>query len=386
MNEPTKHLGDILIVDDNPINLNLLSGMLAEHKYRVRVATSGKRALAAVRSCLPDLILLDITMPEMDGYEVCRQLKADPQTRDVPVIFISALDETMDKVKAFQIGGVDYVSKPFQFEEVLVRIENQLKISRLQREMVQKNAELENANLKLRELDRIKANFTAMLVHDLKSPLSVVKGTFEMFALEETLTEQGQILLTSADRSVDKILDLINEVLEVFRSEAQDLTLSCKVVDPTQILQAAVEEIRLAATSQNISLTVNFDPNLPKIPVDVGKIERVFSNLLSNAVKFTPPGGSISVETEVSSGTGVESGSTFLVVNITDTGEGIPADVLPYIFDPYQQATTKRSKLGVGLGLAIVKRIVAAHGGNVSVRSKVGVGSCFTVTLPTAGS
>jgi CheY-like chemotaxis protein len=116
MSDSENGRGDILIVDDNPVNLDLLSGMLHDHNYRVRVATNGRRALQAARSCLPDLIMLDINMPEMDGYEVCRQLKADRSLHSVPVIFISALDETMDKVKAFKVGGVDYVAKPFQFE------------------------------------------------------------------------------------------------------------------------------------------------------------------------------------------------------------------------------------------------------------------------------
>jgi diguanylate cyclase (GGDEF)-like protein len=150
---PTK--GDVLIVDDNPINLDLLSSMLQKQGYRVRVATNGVRALAAARSVQPDLVMLDINMPEMDGYEVCRRLKAGELTRDVPVIFISALDEAMDKVKAFQSGGADYVTKPFQFEEVLARIENQLKISRLQREMERKNAELQQANLHLERANRM---------------------------------------------------------------------------------------------------------------------------------------------------------------------------------------------------------------------------------------
>jgi eukaryotic-like serine/threonine-protein kinase len=145
----TSTKGDVLVVDDNPINLDLLSGMLSERQYRVRVATNGRRALAAARSVPPDLVMLDINMPEMDGYEVCRQLKADAVTRDVPVIFISALDEAMDKVKAFESGGADYVTKPFQFEEVLARIENQLKLSRLQRDLERKNAELQRKNEEL---------------------------------------------------------------------------------------------------------------------------------------------------------------------------------------------------------------------------------------------
>jgi diguanylate cyclase (GGDEF)-like protein len=151
----TSTKGDVLIVDDNPINLDLLSSMLQKQGYRVRVATNGMRALAAAKSVQPDLVMLDINMPEMDGYEVCRRLKAGELTRDVPVIFISALDEAMDKVKAFQSGGADYVTKPFQFEEVLARIENQLKISRLQREMERKNAELQQANLHLERANRM---------------------------------------------------------------------------------------------------------------------------------------------------------------------------------------------------------------------------------------
>jgi eukaryotic-like serine/threonine-protein kinase len=149
MDPITDQKGDVLIVDDNPVNLDLLSNMLMDRSYRVRVATNGRRALAASRSRPPDLVMLDINMPEMDGYEVCRQLKAGEETRDVPVIFISALDEAMDKVRAFEVGGADYVTKPFQFEEVLARIENQLKLSRLQRDLERKNAELTQKNEEL---------------------------------------------------------------------------------------------------------------------------------------------------------------------------------------------------------------------------------------------
>src|ERR1044071_6450696 len=141
--------GDILIVDDTPANLDVLCGMLRDRGYRVRVATNGSRALTAARAERPDLIMLDVNMPVMNGYEVCHELKCSDGTRSVPVIFISALDEVVDKVKAFEAGGADYVTKPFQFGEVLARIENQLKISRLQKEMERKNAELAKKNEEL---------------------------------------------------------------------------------------------------------------------------------------------------------------------------------------------------------------------------------------------
>lgn len=170
--------GDILIVDDNPVNLDLLSGMLLDRGYRVRVATNGRRALSAAKSAVPDLVMLDINMPEMDGYEVCRQMKDDTSTSDVPIIFISALDTALDKVKAFSTGGADYVTKPFQFEEVLARIEIQLKISRLQKEMERKNKELEQKNL---QLDRANGMLRAL------SYLDALTGIANRRHLEESL-------------------------------------------------------------------------------------------------------------------------------------------------------------------------------------------------------
>jgi CheY-like chemotaxis protein len=186
MNVADVQKGDILVVDDNPVNLDLLSNMLLDRNYRVRVATNGRRALAAARSRAPDLVMLDINMPEMDGYEVCRQLKAGADTADVPVIFISALDEAMDKVRAFEVGGADYVTKPFQFEEVLARIENQLKISRLQRDLERKNAELVKKNEELvRSQQRADNMFSALA--------DVLPGTVldEKYRLEDKIGSGG---------------------------------------------------------------------------------------------------------------------------------------------------------------------------------------------------
>lgn len=147
MSEPSDPpSADILVVDDDPKNLDLLSSKLAGHGHKFRVATSGQGAIMAVRSSRPDLIMLNVRMPDLDGYEVCRRLKDDPETRSVPVIFISALDEALDKVRAFEIGGADYVSKPFQFEEVLARIEHQLEIARLQESLQKRNEELATKN------------------------------------------------------------------------------------------------------------------------------------------------------------------------------------------------------------------------------------------------
>ncbi len=394
--------GDILIVDDTPANLDLLSNMLVSRQFRVRVATTGKRALSIVAANPPELILLDINLPDLDGYEVCRTLRATPAA-SVPVIFISALDEIADKVMAFKAGGVDYITKPFQEEEVIARIETQIRISRLQRELLRKHTELTETNalldrqrgelaetnLKLREMDHHKAGFTAMLVHDLKSPLAVVKATFEFM---ETHPEvQKSLVKAELDSFVeaslynlDRILDLVGEVLDVYRSESQELQILKVPTDIALVLGRCLEQAEVVAGTKNITVEAPDLVDSLVLELDSGKIERVFSNLLSNAVKFTAKGGTIRMDTAVVSGEGVEEGTNWLRVTVTDTGAGIPAEDLPYIFEPYRQTSATKGRIGVGLGLAIVKRIVAAHGGNVTVRSKLGVGSAFTVEFPLA--
>lgn len=388
---------DILVVDDNPTNLDLLSGLLQDHQFHVRAVTSGRLALTVARTFQPALILLDINMPQMNGFEVCTQLKADPATCDIPVIFISALDETMDKVRAFEVGGVDYVTKPFQIEEVLARVNSQLRIARLQHELIEKNAaltqanadlsasrqELAEANIQLREMAEIKANFTAMLVHDLKSPLSVVKATLDFLSIDgDVVAGPYGALVHASVKTISKILAMIGELLEVFRTDSKEIHLRRESVKFTEFLKEFLENTRIAAQSENLVLETAISPNLPDMAIDVGKLERALSNLLSNAIKFTPAGGTISVEASEVMHMHSGVGQTAVLIRISDTGEGIEPDVLPIIFDPYRQGQSGKGRLGVGLGLAIVKRIVEAHDGTISATSQPGKGTTFTVLIP----
>ncbi len=263
--------------------------------------------------------------------------------------------------------------------------ENNLKLKEKDSEIFRlRNVELNDANLKLKELDQIKANFTAMLVHDLKSPLTVVRTTLGLLDSEETIKDPKiKKFIGVSEKNIDKILALVNELLEFYRSEFQEIKLSLQLLDVEQFLQTSAESTSLVAKTNNISVELHCESPLPKIFADVNKLERAFSNLLSNAIKFSVSGGSIKIEAKIIKGTGIEEGLSFLLISITDNGEGIPPEAIPYLFEPYQQAESKKKKVGVGLGLAIVKRIIAAHGGNISVRSQLGVGSCFSIILPT---
>ncbi|MBI4751261.1 MAG: tetratricopeptide repeat protein [Acidobacteria bacterium] len=244
-----------------------------------------------------------------------------------------------------------------------------------------------DANLKLRELDQLKANFTAMLVHDLKSPLSVVKASLEIFETDKEVQNTSMLPLVNAShRSVEKVLSLISEVLEVFRSESQDMKLHCEPLETRAFLQECLEEVRVAGQVNQIQVETDIAAQLPPVKADASKLGRVLSNLLSNAVKFTPRQGTVRLAAKSVVGSGVEEGMLFVEVAVSDTGEGIPAEEIPYLFDPYRQVSSRKAQLGVGLGLAIVKRIVAAHGGNIAVQSQPGVGSCFTIRLPAFGA
>lgn len=371
--------GDILIVDDNPDNLDLLGTVLREQQYRVRAVPSGAMALEAARRHPPELVMLDVNMPGMDGYATCEAFKADPRLASIPIIFISALDDPLDKVKAFRVGGRDYVTKPFSTAEVLVRVEHQVNLARLQRELEIQNQNLVDANLKLKEVNTLKTNFTAMLVHDLRSPL-----TFLGLALDSLRNGLGNRdeLLDRSEQSFVRIRTLLDEMLEIYRSESGQLPMSFGNVDPTLWLTTVLSPYHLRAAKAGVEFQQVIPPDLPAIQGDRPKLDRALVNLVDNAFKFTPRGGAVRVEATLEHGSGVEAGMRFLKVAVIDTGRGIPPEHLPYIFDPFRQTQRSDAGGGVGLGLAIVQRLVAAHRGQIRAQSQQGFGSSFCILLP----
>ena len=376
---------DILIVDDTPANLRLLAQLLMEHGYKVRAVLNGQRAIEAAQAQVPDLILLDVMMPDLDGYAVCQRLKSLPATCEVPVIFISALDEADDKVKAFTAGGVDYVTKPFEPREILARVQTHLTLYRLTRQLefvnasqAQQLAELEARN---EELDA----FAHTVAHDIKSPMAVISGYSDLLleAFDDLPPDKRTEALHSISRGTQKIVNIVDELLllaGVRRTEVQLAPLNMERV--MREVKQRVEYMLVESQAEVI---------IPETwPVASGYapwIEEVWVNYLTNACKYggQPPHIELGADavlhgTEQSPALGAPGVVRFWV---RDNGKGLSPEDQARLFTPFTRLDQARAR-GHGLGLSIVRRIVEKQGGQVGVMSSgvPGEGCTFYFTLP----
>lgn len=510
---------DILAIDDMPENLQLLSQLLTDRNYKVRSVTKGKTALRAAQAAPPDLILLDINMPEMGGYEVCEQLKANDITRAIPVIFISALGETLDKVRAFEVGGVDFVTKPFQVEEVIARIETHLQLRHLQKKLQAQNVRLQQEirdrkraqetftkafraspspiaittleggrflevngsflkltgysreeviGFRLDELDlgldlegyyqgraqleqagairnlefelrtktgerrvvllsietielqgyrcaltivnditerkRLENEFISLVSHELKTPMNSMIGALDLLGAGQlgTLTEKGQQLVDMAISNAERLVRLVNDILDLERMKSGKLAMHPTICSLPDLLEQAATVMQPMATAAQVSLVV--DPIEVQLRVDCDRIQQLLTNLLSNAIKFSPAGSRVLLKAQIEAQTEIKPQQSTgqhqslpndladtvpqptarIHLTVADQGRGIPADKLTLIFDRFQQvdASDSRAKGGTGLGLAICRQIVQQHQGDIWAESTLGEGSTFHVALP----
>jgi signal transduction histidine kinase len=365
---------DILVVDDTPANLDLLSEMLRTKGYKVRPVPSGHLALRAAASAPPDLILLDIKMPDMNGYEVCRRLKADDRLKDIPVIFISALQETLDKVHAFASGGVDYVTKPFQFEEVVARVGTHLRIRQLQSELERQNSRLQASVQELRKLEELRNNLTDMIVHDMRSPLTGISEYLALGLESSELPEKTRKWLTAAKDCVRVLMEMANTLLDVSRMEAGELPLAPTLCDLRTLADQAADSMRMMAEQKDITVRVRGDSQ--PVSCDQDLIRRVINNLLHNALKYTPKGGAVGIV--------VSRAAEGPHIKVTDTGCGIPPEYHEKIFEKFGQvpAEGRGPRRSSGLGLAFCRLALQSHCGQIGVESEPGKGSTFWFTLP----
>ena len=355
----------IMVVDDTSANLKLLQEMLRAKGYLVLTFIRGAMALKAAAKNPPDLILLDINMPEMNGFEVCKRLKADEVLKDIPVIFISALTETADKVKAFAVGGVDYITKPFQFEEVNARVETHLRLRRLQ--------------VELQELNELKNHFLGMAAHDLRTPLGGIMGISELLAdqLSPLLTEKQSRFFNMLLASSQFMAGMVNDLLDMSAIESGHLTIERRMVDITVPIKRIVEINEMFASPKNISIAISCQEQLPQVYADINRIEQVINNLLSNAIKYSQPGTEITVR--------LRHENNEVIISVADQGPGIPEKEQHKLFHAFGKTSvqpTSEKERSTGLGLLIVKKIMEAHGGRIWLLSEPGKGTEFFFSLP----
>lgn len=378
MSESALPAAGVLVVDDTPANLKLLARLLQEAGFRVRPVLSGAQALLAAAEEVPDLVLLDVDMPEMDGYEVCRQLKATPALAEVPVLFLSALGETEDKIAGFAAGGVDYITKPFRFEEVLARIATHLELRRLRLDLESRNRELDESYLKLRELEGLRHDLVHMLAHDMRSPLMAVSGYLELLQIEGAhLAEEHREFVDLALDGARSLIRLIDTMLDVDRLEARRLPLVLKQLDLVEVARRAIES--LGPTGQDrVLIAAGLAPH--RVRCDGEIVERVIANLLGNALRYSPANEPV----RLGFGAGAEGR---VRVEVEDRGPGIPEEVRARIFEKYAVASQgqRPKRRSIGLGLAFCKLAVEAHGGAIGFSSPAEGGTVFWLELPVEG-
>lgn len=344
---------EILIVDDRPDNLRLLAQILVAQGYKVRKAINGSTALMGIKTLIPDLILLDINMPGMSGYDVCQQLKSDRQTKHIPIVFLSASDEVMDKVKAFEVGGVDYITKPFQVPEVLARVATQIKLKRF---------------------TQMRENLSKAIVHDLKNPLAIV--TLASSSLERRKCLEGKNLetLQTISATAQRLDSLLNDLLIVAKMDADRLILHKTEIDLIQLLRGICDRFEIAAQAKGIGLVREFSELSLLISLDVNLFQRAIENLLSNALKFSPSPSQITVKASKNS-------ETSLLIQVCDRGIGVKPELRQQIFESYNTGEYINGVSQIGLGLSFCKMAIEAHQGKIWVSDNHPCGAVFNLAL-----
>jgi two-component system, sensor histidine kinase and response regulator len=360
----------ILVVDDTEDNLDLLEFALKRKPVQMLRANSGKECLQIAAQSHPDVILLDIQMPEMDGFETLKHLRASKKTADIPVIFLTAQRKDASSIEqGLSLGADEYLTKPIDIDELLVRTRSLVRLKKMEA-----------------ELERTKADFMAMLIHDMRSPIGGISSILEL--LEEPLLKGSQIqdvhreLLTSAEDATRRLLNLINDMLDLSKFEAGKMNIVRESVSVSEIANRVLKQMQPQFKQKRIQIEISLEDDSPVISVDAQKIGQVYTNILSNALKFTPAEGIVQVS--VISSKDASGASDFVKTSISNNGPGILPNELPSLFERYKQGLASEivQAKGTGLGLAICKLIVEAHGGIITAESDPGKITTFRFSLP----
>jgi signal transduction histidine kinase len=361
----------VLVVDDVPDNIMVLDEVLRA-KYNVIAAINGEKALKIISSATPpDLVLLDVMMPGMDGFEVCRRIKGNDQTAFIPVVMVTALSGQEDRIKALDAGADDFLNKPIDPTEVLARVKSLLRIKKL-------HDDLKRSFTELQCLEQLRENLTYMIIHDLRTPLTGIIGGLSM--LYDFASVKGnpdaEEMYEMASQNSHKLLVMINDLLDITKMESGELHVERIAVDADEVAAEVENTVRAVAQVENVNFTSEIAPEIPKLPADREMLCRVLVNLVANALKFTPAGGDVHLLIEKDT-------DEFVRLAVIDNGPGIPAGYEEKIFEKFGQVESgERKKLSTGLGLTFCKMAVEAHGGKIWVESTSGQGSKFCIQWP----
>jgi len=373
----------ILIVDDNPQNVQVLGKLLQENKYEIEFATIGETALEWLNTRQFDLILLDINMPGMNGFDVCREIRSNPELNNMPVIFLSAETERESILKGFELGAQDYITKPFDSRELLVRVRTHLtlkdsleKLERLNRvleekvaertkQLIEANEKLEALNLKLLDLDRAKTEFLNLISHQIRTPLNGIIGPLEL--LKEPVSA-GEIndLVDILDMSVKRLERFAIDALLITRLKTKQLEIRKDKIHLSSLINEVIEKVKEKFQSGNIQVKRNDEITRDLIPGEAELIKKCISNILDNAIFFSPQDGTIEINTYVEDQT--------IICEIKDNGPGFATGTIDRVFELF--ATDDACKDNrTGIGLPIANMIMEAHGGSIIIGNNPGGGA-----------
>lgn len=365
----------ILLVDDDRKNIALMKAKLEKLGSTFATALNGREALEKVLSFGPDLILLDVMLPELDGFEVCRRLKADPETQHIPVIMVTSYDDREARLKGLDVGAEDFLARPVAGDELLARVRNFLKIKEYQNEITAKNSELDRLNTLKREL-------VDMIVHDLKGPLTCIQGYIQLADVAGRQEKEARReYLARADQSCDALLAMVNALLDISRMEEGKMPLTKTTIAVADLFHRVRNMFIASAENEGKQLVIEALPTLT-IAADAELLERVLQNLVANALRHVEDGrGEVRLA--------VQKGEEEHRFSVADNGRGIPVDFQQKIFEKYEQGGKNpsgmapgRRGMNKGLGLTFCKLAVEAHGGEIWVESATGKGSIFHFSLP----
>ncbi|MCK5196837.1 MAG: hybrid sensor histidine kinase/response regulator [Spirochaetales bacterium] len=355
----------ILAVDDNPNNLELLTNVLGAYGADVRIATSGEQLFERVNNIIPDLILLDVMMPGIDGFETCRRLKERENTKDIPVLFMTALSDITSESKGFEVGGIDYISKPIELGKALPRINTHLQVQRQKKELIKLNSE--------------RNKFLSIIAHDLRNPLlgiQIQEHFIEKY-ISSICDPELEGYFTELSEATENIIELLDSLLDWVLFQQGVIKYKPERIELTRIIDETISLLKPGANQKNIIIITRTSCSNISVYSDLEMSLVIFRNLLNNAIKFSNSGTKITIECQIVD-------TDFTEISITDTGLGIPANLQDKLFhiDKYFSRAGTAGEKGTGMGLLLCKDLVEKNGGRIWFRSEENKGSTFSFTLP----